>query len=211
MTTLPTGRRPARHCPPTVAAPDLTELGRKIRQYDNKFEAIYDLLRTVAGEIITLNTKFDARFDTLSTRVDELGTKFDALDNTNADAGFKELEITQLQILELLRGRDSPEPRSAVGCLGARPIRPSGRDSSPDCYPARVRDRLIPGRAVGGSFRIWLARRGARRALCPAGLIPVGTRSSTRSRQLDRRAPGRRREAGRRRCRTALSDLRADR
>ncbi|MFY9807275.1 MAG: hypothetical protein WAK86_08410 [Pseudonocardiaceae bacterium] len=62
-----------------MAAADPTEVGRKLRQHDNEFEAAYDLLRIVDGKVDTLEAK--------------------------VDAGFARLENGQQQILDLLRGR----------------------------------------------------------------------------------------------------------
>jgi len=60
-----------------MAAPDPTELARKIRQHDNELEAIYELMQVV-----------DNKIDTLETKV---------------DAGFERVQSGQRQILELLR------------------------------------------------------------------------------------------------------------
>ena len=62
-----------------MAAPDPAEVGRKLRQHDNEFEAVYDLLRVVDGKVDALEAK--------------------------VDAGFARLESGQQQILELLRSR----------------------------------------------------------------------------------------------------------
>ncbi len=64
---------------PGMTAPDPTDVARKLRQHDNEFEAVYDLLSVVDGKIDALEAK--------------------------VDAGFARLESGQQQILDLLRGR----------------------------------------------------------------------------------------------------------
>lgn len=60
-----------------MTAPDPTDVARKLRQHDNEFEAVYDLLSVVDGKIDALAAK--------------------------ADAGFARLETGQQQILNILR------------------------------------------------------------------------------------------------------------
>ncbi|MDN5749281.1 MAG: hypothetical protein L0H64_12310 [Pseudonocardia sp.] len=62
-----------------MTAPDPTDVARKLRQHDNEFEAVYDLLSVVDGKI----DAFEAKVDT----------------------GFARLESGQQQILDVLRGR----------------------------------------------------------------------------------------------------------
>ena len=62
-----------------MTASDPTDVARKLRQHDNEFEAVYDLLSVVDGKIDALEAK--------------------------VDAGFARLESGQQQILDLLRGR----------------------------------------------------------------------------------------------------------
>lgn len=62
-----------------MTAPDPTDVARKLRQHDNEFEAVYDLLSVVDGKIDALEAK--------------------------VDAGFARLESGQQQILDMLRGR----------------------------------------------------------------------------------------------------------
>ncbi|MGH3567854.1 MAG: hypothetical protein ACRDRH_17855 [Pseudonocardia sp.] len=69
-----------------MVAPDPTEVVRKLRQHDNEFESVYDLLRVIDGKVDTLETKVDAGFERL-------------------DARSERLERGQQQILDLLRGR----------------------------------------------------------------------------------------------------------
>jgi hypothetical protein len=78
---------------PTVAAPDPTDVARKLRQHDNEFEAVYDLLRVVDGKIDAV----EARVTTLDGKVTTLAAK--------VTAGFERLENTQQQILDLLQRR----------------------------------------------------------------------------------------------------------
>ncbi|QJY51184.1 hypothetical protein [Pseudonocardia broussonetiae] len=66
-----------------MTAPDPTDVARKLRQHDNEFEAVYDLLSVVDGKIDALEAK--------------------------VDAGFARLESGQQQILDVLRGR-GPSP-----------------------------------------------------------------------------------------------------
>jgi hypothetical protein len=61
-----------------MTAPDPTDVARKLRQHDNEFEAVYDLLSVVDGKIDVLEAK--------------------------VDAGFARLESGQQQILDILRG-----------------------------------------------------------------------------------------------------------
>jgi hypothetical protein len=61
-----------------MTAPDPTDVARKLRQHDNEFEAVYDLLSVVDGKIDALEAK--------------------------VDAGFARLESGQQQILDILRG-----------------------------------------------------------------------------------------------------------
>lgn len=61
-----------------MTAPDPTDVARKLRQHDNEFEAVYDLLSVV-----------DVKIDALEAKV---------------DAGFARLESGQQQILDILRG-----------------------------------------------------------------------------------------------------------
>ncbi|MGH3799667.1 MAG: hypothetical protein ACRDTD_05935 [Pseudonocardiaceae bacterium] len=72
-----------------MAAPDPTELVRKIRQHDNEFEALYELVERVGARIDALDTKVDARIDALDTKVD---ARIDALD-TKVDAGFERVDV----------------------------------------------------------------------------------------------------------------------
>jgi outer membrane murein-binding lipoprotein Lpp len=120
---------------PTVAAPDPTAVARKLRQHDNEFEAVYDLLRVVDGKIdavearvTTLDgkvttlaakvTTLDGKVTTLDGKVTTLAAKVTTLDEevttlaakvTTLDgkvtAGFERLENTQQQILDLLQRR----------------------------------------------------------------------------------------------------------
>lgn len=62
-----------------MTAPDPTDVARKLRQHDNEFEAVYDLLSVVDGKIDAIEAK--------------------------VDAGFARLENSQQQILDMLRGR----------------------------------------------------------------------------------------------------------
>lgn len=102
--------------PPRVAAPDPTELGRKIRQHDNEFEAVYELLTRVDGKVDALDhkvdaleIKVDAGFERTDARIDALDARVDALSTTvtsgfaAVDARFRRLEEGQGQILGLLR------------------------------------------------------------------------------------------------------------
>lgn len=68
----------SQYCP-GMTAPDPTDVARKLRQHDNEFEAVYDLLSVVDGKIDALEAK--------------------------VDAGFARLESGQQQILDVLRGR----------------------------------------------------------------------------------------------------------
>ncbi|MGH3772695.1 MAG: hypothetical protein ACRDRW_15090 [Pseudonocardiaceae bacterium] len=81
-----------------MVAPRSTEVGRKLRQHDNEFEAVYDLLRVIDGKVETL----DAKVDTLGARVETLDAK--------VDAGFELLQNGQQQILDLLRRRPPGDP-----------------------------------------------------------------------------------------------------
>jgi hypothetical protein len=62
-----------------MTAPDPIEVARKLRQHDNEFEAVYDLLTVVDGKIDALEAK--------------------------VDAGFARLESGQQQILDALRSQ----------------------------------------------------------------------------------------------------------
>ncbi len=90
-----------------MAAPDPTEVVRKLRQHDNEFESVYDLLRVIDGKVDTL----DGKVDTLEVKVATLEVKVDA-GFERLDAGFERLdarserlESGQQQILDLLRSR----------------------------------------------------------------------------------------------------------
>jgi hypothetical protein len=50
-----------------MAAPEPTEVARKLRQHGNEFEAVYDLLKTVDGKIDALEAKVDAGFARLGS------------------------------------------------------------------------------------------------------------------------------------------------
>lgn len=98
-----------------MAAPDPTDVGRKLRQHDNEFEAVYDLLRVIDGKIDTLDAKVALRIDTLDAkvalRIDTLDLRIGTLDrridtlDAKVDAGFERLQNGQQQILDLLRRR----------------------------------------------------------------------------------------------------------
>ncbi len=83
-----------------MAAPDPTEVGRKLRQHDNELEAVYDLLRGVDGKVDTLQVNVD----TLAVKVDTLQVNVDTLE-AKVDAGFEQLQNGQQQILGLLHRR----------------------------------------------------------------------------------------------------------
>ena len=97
-----------------MTAPDPTEGVRKLRQHDNEFESVYDLLRVVDGKVDTLEAKagtLEAKFDTLEGKFGTLEGKFDA-GFERLDVGFERLNVRserlesgQQQILDLLRGR----------------------------------------------------------------------------------------------------------
>lgn len=61
-----------------MAAPDPTELGRRIRQHDNEFEALYELVGRVDRKVDALEAKVDAGFERVDARIDALDTKVDA-------------------------------------------------------------------------------------------------------------------------------------
>lgn len=65
-----------------MTASDPNDVARELRQHDNEFEAVYDLLRVVDGKIDALEAK--------------------------VDAGFARLESGQQQILDMLRGGRGP-------------------------------------------------------------------------------------------------------
>ncbi|MGH3916699.1 MAG: hypothetical protein ACRDTC_25285 [Pseudonocardiaceae bacterium] len=50
-----------------MAAPDPTEIGRKLRQHDNEFETVYELMRVIDGKIEILDAKVNAGFERLQT------------------------------------------------------------------------------------------------------------------------------------------------
>ncbi|MGH3974915.1 MAG: hypothetical protein ACRDS9_16545 [Pseudonocardiaceae bacterium] len=62
-----------------MAAPDPTELGRKIRQHDNEFEALYELVERVDARIDTLDTKVDAGFERVDVQLNDVNGKLDAI------------------------------------------------------------------------------------------------------------------------------------
>ncbi len=80
-----------------MAAPNPTDVGRKLRQHDNELAAVYDLLTAVDGKVDTL----EAKVDTLEFKVDTLGAKVDTLE-VKVVAGFERLESGQRQLLDLL-------------------------------------------------------------------------------------------------------------
>lgn len=62
-----------------MAAPDPTELGRKIRQHDNEFEALYELVERVDARIDALDTRVDAGFERVDVRLTDMNGKLDAI------------------------------------------------------------------------------------------------------------------------------------
>ncbi|MGH3853946.1 MAG: hypothetical protein ACRDR6_10725 [Pseudonocardiaceae bacterium] len=95
-----------------MAAPNSTEVGRKLRQHDHEFEAVYDLLKVIDGKVDPLDAKVDtlgARVETLDVKVDTLDTRVEALE-ASVSAGFEQLRNGQQQILDMLRHRPPSDP-----------------------------------------------------------------------------------------------------
>ncbi|MGI9001861.1 MAG: hypothetical protein ACR2GH_09335 [Pseudonocardia sp.] len=91
-----------------MAAPDPTELSRKLRQYDNEFEAVYELLQT-------LDRKVDAGFERVDERLIELTTAQQELaaGQQKIVADQQELAAGQRQILQMLRDLSGGDPTSS--------------------------------------------------------------------------------------------------
>jgi hypothetical protein len=62
-----------------MAAPDPIELGRKIRQHDNEFEALYELVGRVDRKVDALDAKVDAGFERVDGQLTDVNGKLDAI------------------------------------------------------------------------------------------------------------------------------------
>jgi hypothetical protein len=111
-----------------MATPDRAEIGHKLRQHDNEFEAVYDMIVRVDGKVDALSARMDARFDALTTSVDarfeqvdarfeQVDARFDHMDARfdHMDARFDHMEGRFREIIDILSGlrRDAPRPPGA--------------------------------------------------------------------------------------------------
>jgi len=62
-----------------MIALDPTELGRKIRQHDNEFEALYELVGRVDRKVDVLEVKVDAGFERVDAQLTDVNGKLDAI------------------------------------------------------------------------------------------------------------------------------------
>jgi hypothetical protein len=85
-----------------MATPDRAEIGHKLRQHDNEFEAVYDMIVRVDGKVDALSTQMDARFEQTDAKVDALAASVDARFE-QVDARFEQVDARFEQVIELLR------------------------------------------------------------------------------------------------------------